>query len=310
VRRVFTARTGAFAALGAVAAVLAWLVGPRLAIAAAVGAGVGGGLFALDWLRSRHRRLTADVAAINAAMARRDQLVATEKRTEEQRGKERAKDMERLAVARRHDFAQLQALTNLYAMVPVRDRMPAARVGWSAGPDLLLLLVSLIRAHRPATIVDLGSGVSTVWMALALREFGIDGRVISLDHELVWADTTREALHALDLVKVAEVRHAPLVDLELDGETYPWYDQSVLSDVDSCELLFVDGPPGILRPESRYPALPVLGSRMAVGGQVVVDDYRRDEEHDMVDRWLAAMPGWTVRSHSLEKGAAVLTRTT
>jgi predicted O-methyltransferase YrrM len=307
VRTVLTARTAVFAALGAVAAVLAWLVGPRVAIAAAVGAGIGGGLFALEWLRSRHRRLTADVAAINAGMARPEHLAAWEKRANEARGKDRATMTERLTIGRRNDFGQLQALINLYAMVPVHDRMPPARSGWSAGPDLLLLLVSLIRANRPATIVDLGSGVSTVWMALALREFGIDGRVVSLDHELSYAQITREALHTLDLK--ADVRHAPLVDLELDGDTYPWYDRSVLADVDSCDLLFVDGPPGVLGPASRYPALPVLGSRITMGGQVVVDDYAREDEHAMVDRWVTGMPGWTLRHHALEKGAAVLTRT-
>jgi predicted O-methyltransferase YrrM len=309
VRRIVNARTGLFAVLGTAAAALAWLLGPRLAIAAAVGAGVGGGLFALDWLRSRHRQLTASLAKVDAAMARRDHLVAWEKRADEARVKERNSLSERMSAARRHDFAQLQALMNLYAMVPVRDRMPATRVSWTASPDVLLLLVSLIRANRPHTIVELGSGVSTVWMALALREFGIDGRVVSLDHELSWAETTRVALHALDLAKLAEVRHAPLADLELDGEIYPWYDRSALADVDSCDLAFVDGPPGVLRPASRYPALPVLGSRMAIGGQVVVDDYGREDEHTMVDRWIAKTPGWTLRDHGLEKGAAVLTRT-
>jgi predicted O-methyltransferase YrrM len=295
--------------MGAAAAVLTWFAGPRLGLALLAGLVVAAGLVALDWLRARHRRLSADVAAVRAELLGREHFDAAQRRAGEQRAKQLETVERRLGSARRQDFAQLQALLNLYAMVPVRDRMPASRTGWTAGPDLLLLLVSIVRAQRPTTVVDLGSGVSTVWLALAMREFGIDGRVVALDHEAGYADATREAVSALGLGKLAEVRHAPLDDLDLAGDTFPWYERSSLDDVVSCDLLFVDGPPGVLRHHSRYPALPVLGARMTVGGHVVVDDYAREDERDMVARWVAASPEWSLRELPLEKGAALLTRT-
>jgi hypothetical protein len=69
-------------------------------------------------------------------------------------------------------FRQLEALQNLNAVLPTSDVLPATR-GWAASPDLLLALVDLVITERPSLIVECGSGASTLWLALALRRFGI-----------------------------------------------------------------------------------------------------------------------------------------
>ena len=83
-------------------------------------------------------------------------------------------------------FRQLEALQNLNAVLPTSDVLPATR-GWAASPDLLLALVNLVITERPSLIVECGSGASTLWLALALRRFGIDGRIIALDHDPVFS---------------------------------------------------------------------------------------------------------------------------
>ena len=52
-------------------------------------------------------------------------------------------------------------------------------------------------------------------------------------------------------------------------------------------LLFVDGPPGSTGPFARYPVVEKLGSRMATGGIVVMDDTNRDDETAIVADWRA-----------------------
>lgn len=309
-----------FAGAGVLAGLTAWLLGPPATLPLLAGIGAGSALLFAQWMRIRQRwigdeltKLSAAASQLAGAMMTRSEFM----RWEQGLGNELAGLRKQLSslesratVARHQQAAQLQALQNLYAIVPVRHRMPSLGAGWAVSPDLMLLLVSLVQEHRPATIVELGSGASTVWIAMALQEHGVDSRIVSVDHDAAFAASTRERLTALGLDKLVELRHAPLVELELAGESYPWYDRAAFADVESCDLLVVDGPPGNVRPGSRYPALPVLADRMPSGSHVVLDDYQRPDERQMVARWVEQLPGWRVQELTYEKGAALLTRTT
>lgn len=239
------------------------------------------------------RRQTADLVERAARLASREDVAAGD---------------QSVRMALRREYNQVEALLNLYHVAPVHHGMPPSRGNWAAGPDLLLLLTSLVQNCQPDTIIDLGSGTSTVWLAHAVRTFNLSTRVLALDHDECFAEATREALRAQALEKIAEVRHAPLVELELGGEVWPWYDPKALADIDRCDLLVVDGPPGGVRSHSRYPALPMLDKRLVPGARVVLDDYYRPDEREIVARWQAEIPGWELRDIPHEKGTALLTR--
>lgn len=282
-------RIATYLLAGLLGGLAAWWLGPRMAVAVALGGGIVVGLIGWD-------RVSAQLISLRKQWDRSRQgsdLVAMEKR---------------LRSASRGDFAQMEALLNLHAMVPVRHQLPATRFRWAAAPDLLLTLVGLIQRHRPSVIIDLGSGASTIWMAMTLREYGIGGTIISIDHDEKYAEITRQRLRAMELEKYAEVRHAPLVDLSFEGQSYPWYDTEIFKDVTVCDLLVVDGPPGRLRRQARYPAMPVLEGRLREGAHVLLDDYGRPAERAVVARWINDFPGWTLEELPLEKGAALLTR--
>src|SRR5271169_6156880 len=152
-------------------------------------------------------------------------------------------------------FRQLEALQNLSAVLPANDVLPATR-GWAASPDLLMVLVDLVITERPSLVVECGSGASTLWLALAMRRFGIDGRIIALDHDPVFGARTRDLLARHNVRDLAEVRDAPLESFSLDGETYSWYARRAWEDLKGIDLLFVDGPPATTGHQARYPALP------------------------------------------------------
>src|SRR5262245_57933148 len=115
-----------------------------------------------------------------------------------------------LAAAKR-DFRQVEALTGLYALFPVRAPVPPSR-GWAASPDLLLYLTSVVVTRRPRVVVELGSGLSTMWLGYAMEKSGHSGRIVSLDHERGFAERTRSLLQGHGLAERAEVRYAPLID--------------------------------------------------------------------------------------------------
>jgi predicted O-methyltransferase YrrM len=204
-------------------------------------------------------------------------------------------------------YRQLEALQNLSAVLPANDVLPATR-GWAASPDLLMVLVDLVITERPSLVVECGSGASTLWLALAMRRFGIDGRIVALDHDPVFGGRTRDLLARHDVRDLAEVRDAPLESFSLDGETYSWYARRAWEDLKGIDLLFVDGPPATTGHQARYPALPLLGGLLSPVATAVLDDLVVPDMQNVLRLWLDTYPDFGSEILPLEKQAAVLRR--
>jgi predicted O-methyltransferase YrrM len=204
-------------------------------------------------------------------------------------------------------FRQLEALQNLSAVLPASDVLPATR-GWAASPDLLVVLVDLVITERPSLVVECGSGASTLWLALAMRRFDIDGRIIALDHDPVFGGKTRDFLARHDVRDLAEVRDAPLESFSLDGETYSWYARRAWENLTGIDLLFVDGPPATTGHQARYPALPLLSGSLSPVATAVLDDLVVPDMQKVLRLWLDAYPDFGSEILPLEKQAAVLRR--
>jgi predicted O-methyltransferase YrrM len=204
-------------------------------------------------------------------------------------------------------YRQFEALTNLNTMMPFDRPMPPTR-GYPASPDLLLLLVDLVRQHRPSLVVECGSGTSTVWIARAIRHFGIDWRVVALEHERQYAKQTRQYIDDDELSDHADVRDAPLEMFDIAGTQWQWYASSAWKDLDNIDFVFVDGPPGSIADQARFPALPLLFEHLATDVVVVVDDLVREDERKIMAEWLATYSGFTSERVQLETGGAILRR--
>jgi predicted O-methyltransferase YrrM len=207
----------------------------------------------------------------------------------------------------RQTFRQLEALQNLSAVLPANDVLPATRV-WAASPDLLVVLVDLVVTERPSLVVECGSGASTLWLALAMRRFKIDGRIVALEHDPAFGGKTRDFLARHDVGDLAEVRDAPLESFSLDGQTYSWYARPAWENLTGIDLLFVDGPPATTAPLARYPALPLLSGSLSPAGVAVLDDLIVPDMQKVLQLWLDAYPDFSSEILPLEKQAAVLRR--
>jgi predicted O-methyltransferase YrrM len=207
----------------------------------------------------------------------------------------------------RQTFRQLEVLQNLSTMLPAGDVLPATR-GWAASPDLLMVLVDLVISGRPSLVVECGSGASTLWLALAMRRFEIDGRIIALEHDSVFGGKTRGFLTRHGVSDLAEIRDAPLESFSVDGETYSWYAKRTWEDLAGIDLLFVDGPPAATGPKARYPALPLLFGSLSPVATIVLDDLIVPDMQEVLRLWLDAHPDFGSEMLPLEKQAAVLRR--
>jgi len=131
---------------------------------------------------------------------------------------------------------------------------------------------------------------------------------VALEHDERFGDAVMAQLREHGLEEQAAVRLSPLQPVELGGESFEWYDVNSLRDVERCELVFVDGPPGEIAPLARYPALPVLADRMPPGACILLDDADRPHEQQVLDRWAKEFPGFRRDHLAYEKGAARLVR--
>jgi len=202
-------------------------------------------------------------------------------------------------------YNQLESNMRLRDIVDVTGFTPPLR-GWAASPDVIAFLVSEMRRSRPRLVVECGSGASTVWLAMAARSSGLDTQIVALEHDPVFADATSQLLEECGVDQVAEVRLAPLSEVTLGDFTGYWYAPSALEGLADIGLVFVDGPPQSVGEFSRYPALPMMSSKLAPRATVVLDDLVRDEEKRIAERWLTEFPNAAQTVLSVEKGAAVI----
>ena len=179
--------------------------------------------------------------------------------------------------------------------------------GWAASTDLLGEVLRAVNTRRPKLVVELGAGVSTLVIAAALRANGA-GRLISVDAEQGYAAITREQLQRHALAQWAEIRFAALKDMSFEGVTRPWYDTAVLADLKDIDVLLIDGPPTLLRPDIRYPALPLLSGALSPVVTAVLDDLVVPDMQKVLRLWLDAYPDFGSEILPLEKQAAVLRR--
>jgi predicted O-methyltransferase YrrM len=183
---------------------------------------------------------------------------------------------------------EVEALVQLFQGFTPRAPMPSSG-DYALNPTDLLELLHLIRLRKPRLVVELGSGTSSVWIGYTLEQVG--GRLISLDHDLEYAQKTRAMLSAHGLTGMTEVRHAPLTPLTIDGKIYPWYDVAALADVRGVDMLLVDGPPEATGPNARFPALHVLEPKLAGTATIVFDDANRQDEQAALVRWTETYAG-------------------
>lgn len=205
-------------------------------------------------------------------------------------------------------FTQLESLSWIQNNIKLNYSLPATR-GWSSSPDVLLKLYEYVRYCKVNKIVELGSGVSTIVLAAAIRDNG-GGKLYSFEHNIEYLENTRNELEKNELSHFVDLRLAKTNVIDDDEMKYSdaiqeWYDLSKFSDLKDIDLLWVDGPPQALCTHSRFPALPVLNEKMSSNGQIWMDDTIRKEEREICEKW-AKMFSLSLVYSKLEKGLGVL----
>ena len=191
----------------------------------------------------------------------------------------------------------------LQAEIPLPFHKP-----WAVLPDFIYNLLELIKESKPTTIIECGSGLSTLVGGYLVKN-KIIKHFISIEHEKQFYDATLEDLKKHGLSKHVSLLYAPLVNININGKEWFWYDIARFeTTINQIDLLLVDGPPGQIQKNSRYPALPLIQKYFNKKTKIVMDDSNRPDEQEIIHKWLEENRGLKLNQLKTTKGMAVLTQ--
>ncbi len=184
---------------------------------------------------------------------------------------------------------QSDTLQEIEALLRLRDEFPLrfdSPLLWkfALSPRGMWQVVNLVRERQPSTIVELGSGLSTLYLSRCIAEKP-GPAIYSLEHSLEYLASTQKLLELHGAADDVHLIHAPLVDTDIGDQTLPWYrvPDSLPAQID---LLLVDGPPGDTGPLARLPAVTCLIERLQPGAIIVLDDAHREDEREIARSWM------------------------
>jgi predicted O-methyltransferase YrrM len=181
--------------------------------------------------------------------------------------------------------AQLEELRSLFNLQPVVSGAFLPLGTWAMEPKSLLHLLSTIQLNHYETIVECGSGVSTIAIGKLLRQSG-RGHLYSLEEDKNWYSIMSTVLARECLSEYVTLLHAPL-EHNPNSEAQ-WYtvgkSQQILDSVRRIDLLLIDGPKSV-KTYSRFPALPIFAPSLDANSLIVLDDSKRQNETAVLKRW-------------------------
>lgn len=189
--------------------------------------------------------------------------------------------------------ADVRDLRGLTALAP----LGGGYLPWSSyciRPASLALVCDDVMVHGRCSLLEFGSGTSTVVLARLLRQLG--GHLTSVEHDELWLGRVQRWLENEGLSDQVTLVHAPLTPPTHALATSPWYDEVSLKDAAlrhaPFDMVLVDGPPAGEERDgtARFPALPFVRPHLAVGALVVLDDAHRAGETEVLRLWRDLAP--------------------
>lgn len=187
---------------------------------------------------------------------------------------------------------------------------------WPISPDFGVLLINLIEQNAYDGIIEFGSGTSSLIVAKALeraarRQDSQEVSLLTFDHLDEYAGKTRKLIAQSGLQRYANVVLAPLESWQdKEDEPFAYYScgeairnyRQQMGELMRRILVIVDGPPSAVGKHARYPALPqVLAACGETDGvDFLMDDYLRQDEQEIVKRWMALLDEKKIKYQHIE----------
>ena len=200
-------------------------------------------------------------------------------------------------------YNRVDALFSIHSIIKLRQPLPIMQ-DWTITSDYGHALIQEILAKSSGNVLDVGSGISTLLAGYAVEKRG-NGNVIALEHEETYFIRNKKMIADHQLTNCVKIYHCPLKKYTINGEEWLWYDISGVPAWENIEVVSIDGPPGNIQKLSRYPALPILNTKICDTAVVLLDDGDRPDEKLIVEKWKQEFSVQT-QYHSNAKGLFIL----
>ena len=212
------------------------------------------------------------------------------------------------------DLARRGDLDNLYnqmtAYIQLHEFVASSPVlyplrGWALSPDAIVYILADLELREDPTIVEFGSGESTLILASALRRKNA-GRLITIEHDESFMRELGALLRAAQLARWVSLHHAPRMQPEDPGD-----DELNLSALPELpiDLALIDGPPGIKDYGSLARGRPLQWAlkHLKPKGTIFLDDANRPAEQSLLAKLMGEHDDLHCQMIYTEKGLAKLT---
>ncbi len=181
------------------------------------------------------------------------------------------------------------ALAQLHKMFDDGVFLPLT--SWSISPREVLHACNEIVINNRHSVVEFGSGFSTLCIARMLKITGRATRFVTVESNAAWAAELSKILVKMGLSAFVNIIVAPLapVSSEFSKGDQSWYDTSAIAPnigtKDKIDMVIVDGPHGATCQYARFPAIPFLKNYLADDFVIFLDDSSRPEEQQIAMEW-------------------------
>ncbi len=158
--------------------------------------------------------------------------------------------------------------------------------GWSIGEAAFERITTTLLQMSPVErILEFGSGSSSVRLAMAFPE----AQVLSVEGDWRNFAETTSLMRSFWDQRNLSIKYRPIT-LESYGDAeFLTYEDGVFWE-EEVDCAIIDGPP-VYTLRGREACLYQVYDQIKIGGLVILDDFRRSYEKQIVENWLSVYPG-------------------
>lgn len=157
--------------------------------------------------------------------------------------------------------------------------------GWSIGETAFERITTTLLVMSPVErILEFGSGLSSIRLAMAFSE----AEILSIEGDWRNFAESTSLMRTFWDKRNLSIKYRPIT-LESYGEAeFLTYEDGVFWE-EEIDCVIIDGPP-VYTLRGREACLYQVYDQIKVGGLVILDDFRRSYEKQIVENWLSVYP--------------------
>ena len=158
--------------------------------------------------------------------------------------------------------------------------------GWSIGEAAFKRIETVLLQISPVErILEFGSGPSSIRLAMAFPE----AEVLSIESDWRNFRGTTDLMQSFWKKRNLSLKYRPITRESYGDAEFLTYEDGMFWE-EEMDCVIIDGPP-VYTLRGREACLYQVYDQIKIGGLVILDDFRRRFEKQIVENWLSVYPG-------------------